>query len=117
MAAEPLSPSNNYRLEAKLTQRNTQTTRPEPATGLATVQGWIAATRTGAALHGSLQVAMPEATGALGTYVGILGGDVIEARFDDATLVHGAFYYAIVARGDTVEVWDRVQALDSRRAG
>jgi hypothetical protein len=116
MAAEPLSPSNNYRLEAKLTQRNTLTTKPEPATGLATVEGWISATRTGTEIHPSLKVAMPEASGALGTYVGILGGDVLEARFDDGTLVHGAAYYAIVARGDTVEVWDRVQAFDSRRA-
>lgn len=75
---------NDDEPEHALTRKNTSTGAVEPATGLAGMVFYLAATHGGATIHASLSKGATE-RGTLGIYYAVFEGSDLDAQLDNVT--------------------------------
>jgi hypothetical protein len=108
---------NDYELDFTVQRRNDGTGVLEPATGLTTLYGWLAATEGGAEIHADVKKLMVERSGNPGDYFAVVDGDKITLHLFGTPNYDGLAVYIIAAdTGQNLRVFKKRKAHATRQA-
>lgn len=103
---------NDFESEFSVTRKNATSGAEEAATGLTGLLHYLAATKSGSAIHADLSKTSTERSGKLGTYYAIFEGDDLRAQL--AADYIGQTIYEIFGDGTNVLGWRGHKVFETR---